>query len=79
MVILASEPPRSREVMAAGGLPRDLMAASGTDEPFSAIWTNAIVRTLSDDAHIRKHGHHFFDTGFGRTRTRGNAPSGGEG
>jgi hypothetical protein len=59
MVILASEPPRSREVMAAGGLPRDLMAAPVTGEPFSAIWTNEIVRTLSDDAHITKHGHHF--------------------
>jgi hypothetical protein len=59
MVILASEPARSREVMAAGGLPRDLMAAPLTGEPFSAIWTNEIVRTLSDDAHITKHGHHF--------------------
>jgi len=58
-VILASEPARSREVMAAGGLPRDLMAAPVTGEPFSAIWTNEIVRTLSDDAHITKHGHHF--------------------
>jgi hypothetical protein len=35
------------------------MAAPLTGEPFSAIWTNEIVRTLSDDAHITKHGHHF--------------------
>jgi hypothetical protein len=46
------------------------MAAPVTGEPFSAIWTNEIVRTLSDDAHITKHEHHFCDTGFGRTRTR---------
>ncbi|WP_353070969.1 hypothetical protein [Tunturiibacter gelidiferens] len=58
MVILASEPPRSREVMAAGGLPRDLMAAPVTGEPFSAIWTNEIVMTLSDDAHSKKNRHH---------------------
>lgn len=55
----ASDQPTAREVVAAGGLPRDLMAAPVTGEPFSAVWTNEIVRTLADGTKITKHGHHF--------------------
>lgn len=55
----ASDQPATHEVVAAGGLPRDLMAAPVTGEPFSAIWTNEIVKTLADGTKITQHGHHF--------------------
>lgn len=56
---VASAQQPAHEVMAAGGLPRDLMAAPVTAEPFSAVWTNEIVRTLADGTKVTKHGHHF--------------------
>jgi hypothetical protein len=55
----ASDQPAGREVVAAGGLPRDLMAAPVMGEPFSAMWTNEIVRTLADGTKVTNHGHHF--------------------
>jgi hypothetical protein len=55
----ADQPVATHEVIAAGGLPRDLMAAPVTAEPFSAVWTNEIVRTLADGTKVTKHGHHF--------------------
>lgn len=58
-IAVASDQPTEHEVVAAGGLPRDLMAAPVTAEPFSAIWTNEIVTTLADGTKITKHGHHF--------------------
>jgi hypothetical protein len=48
----------SHEVVAAGGLPRDLMAAPVTAAPFSAVWTNEVVKTLADGTKMTKHGHH---------------------
>jgi len=55
----ASDQPAPEVVVAAGGLPRDLMAAPVAGEPFSAMWTNEIVSTLADVTKITKHGHHF--------------------
>jgi hypothetical protein len=59
MIAGASDQPTSQEVVAAGGLPRDLMAAPVTGEPFSAMWVNEIVKTLADGTKITQHGHHF--------------------
>lgn len=59
MAFAAADQPQTREVIAAGGLPRDLMAAPVTAEPFSAVWTNEIVRTLADGTKVTKQGHHF--------------------
>lgn len=55
----ASDQPAAHEVIAAGGFPRDLMAAPVTGEPFSAMWVNEIVKTLADGTKITQHGHHF--------------------
>lgn len=58
-IAAASDQPASRELVAAGGLPRDLMTAPVTGEPFSAMWVNEIVKTLADGTKITQHGHHF--------------------
>jgi hypothetical protein len=55
----ASDQPSVHELVAAGGLPRDLMTAPVTGEPFSAMWVNEIVKTLADGTKITQHGHHF--------------------
>lgn len=54
----ASDQP-AKEIVAAGGLPRDLMAAPVRNEPFSAMWTNEIVRSLADGTKVTHGGHHF--------------------
>lgn len=58
-IAAATDQPASHELLAAGGLPRDLMTAPVTGEPFSAMWVNEIVRTLADGTKVTRHGHHF--------------------
>lgn len=59
LAFAASDQTATREVVAAGGFPRDLMAAPVSGEPFSAMWTNEIVKTLADGTKVTRHGHHF--------------------
>lgn len=59
MAFAAADQPQTHEVIAAGGFPRDLMAAPVTAEPFSAVWTTEIVRTLADGSTVTRHAHHF--------------------
>lgn len=55
----ASDPAPPNQLLAAGGFPRDLMTAPVSGEPFSAVWTNEVVKTLADGTKITGHGHHF--------------------
>ena len=55
----ASDQPATHEVVATGGLVHSLLAAPVTGEPYSAMVTNEVVRTLADGTKITRHGHHF--------------------
>lgn len=55
----ASDQPATHEVIATGGLMSSLMAAPVTNEPYSAVQTTEIVKTLGDGTKITQHGHHF--------------------
>jgi hypothetical protein len=55
----ASDQPTPHEVVATGGLIHSLLAAPVTNEPYSAMQTTEIVRTLADGTKLTRHGHHF--------------------
>jgi hypothetical protein len=58
-IAMASDQPPAHEVIANGGLIHSLLAAPVTNEPYSAMQTTEIVRTLADGTKVTRHGHHF--------------------